>query len=439
MQPALAHPAIAEDEGSEAAGRGWTVSAGYMLALLTLVNAFNYLDRNLLGLVLPLIKADMHISDTTLGLISGLAFAFFYSTMGVPIARLADRFNRRNIIAVGLAVWSLATVATGMVTNVWQLVVTRFFLGAGEASSIAPSNSIVCDLFGKMSRPMAVAVLGTAASISSIALVPIAAWISQEYGWRMAFIAAGVPGLVLVLLLLGTSREPARRAVRADERLAFWPSVRSLMKSRAFLMILLAESFLAVNLNATSVWVSSFLVRVHGFGMLEVGGVVGPLRGFTGLAGTLIGGLLVARLTLRDERWRMWVPALASSLVFPGQLLFLLSGDITAALSGYGFLIMMTMVQQPAVFAVALAIAPPRMRATAIAILMLFANLTGQLIGPLAVGILNDTLSPMLGDEAIRYSLALCSAFPLAAGFFLWLGSRDEALPSDADEPAQAR
>src|SRR5690606_5466847 len=158
-----------------------------------------------LGLVLPLIKADMHISDTTLGLVSGVAFAFFYSIMGVPIARLADRFSRRNIIAVGLFVWSLATLATGMVANVWQLVVTRFLLGAGEASSIAPSNSIACDLFGKVSRPMAIALLGTAASVSSIVLVPIAAWISQEYGWRAAFMAAGAPGLVLAALLLATT------------------------------------------------------------------------------------------------------------------------------------------------------------------------------------------------------------------------------------------
>ncbi len=139
----LPHPRTCLDKREDTGARGWTLGSAYMLGLLTLINAFNYLDRNLLGLVLPLIKADMHISDTMLGLISGLAFAFFYSTMGVPIARLADRFNRRNVIGAGLAVWSVATVATGFVGNVWHLVATRFFLGAGEASSIAPSNSIV--------------------------------------------------------------------------------------------------------------------------------------------------------------------------------------------------------------------------------------------------------------------------------------------------------
>lgn len=428
----MPHPA-----GPSASSRSWAAGPVYMLVLLTLINAFNYLDRTLFGLVLPLIKDDLGLSDTALGLASGLAFAVVYSTLGVPIARLADRTNRRNIIAIGLTVWSAATAMTGFVVNIWQIALTRILLGAGEASSIGPSNSLVCDLFSKAARPFAVSVLSTGAAISALFLIPLAGWISSVYGWRAVFIAAGAPGLLLALLLVLTTREPARRDVDAGAPTpGFFESLRRLCRSRAFVMIAIGECFLAINVYGIATWISSFLVRVHGLDILEIGAILGPLRGVAGIAGALLGGFLAVRLSMRDGRWRLWLPAVATGVILPIQLAFLFTDSLNLALAGIFLVSMMFLVQQPPVFAVSLGIAPPHMRASVIALLMLFSNLTGQTFGPLMVGFLNDALAGLYGDQAIRYSLGVCAVAALGASLMLYLGARDPALRESQDSEA---
>ena len=188
--------------------RDWTGTAVYSLGFLSLISVFNYLDRSILGLALPLIKAEMQVSDTILGLVTGLAFVLFYSVLGVPIAWAADRWSRRNIIAAGFAFWSVMTALTGFVGTIWQLAVTRFLMGAGEACGIAPSNSMIADLFRSKRRPLAMAIYGTANSAAFILFFPIAGWIAQHYGWRAMCLAAGLPGIVLALIFFLTVREP---------------------------------------------------------------------------------------------------------------------------------------------------------------------------------------------------------------------------------------
>ena len=156
----------------------------------------------------------MHVSDTALGLVSGLAFVVFYSLLGLPIAWLADRWSRRNIIAIGFAFWSVMTALTGLVANIWQLATTRFLMGAGEACGLAPSNSMVADLFRRPSRPLALAILGAANSFAFIAFFPIVGWIGERHGWRQMFVAAGIPGILLALVFFLTVKEPARGASR---------------------------------------------------------------------------------------------------------------------------------------------------------------------------------------------------------------------------------
>ena len=159
--------------------KDWTGRAVFSLGFLTLISTFNYLDRSLLGLALPAIKSEMQVSDTVLGLVAGLAFVLFYSIMGIPIAWAADRWNRRNIIGIGFAFWSLMTMVTGWVSNIGQLTVARFLMGAGEACGIAPSNSMIADLFRSERRTLAFAIFSTAVSISSIGFFPILGWVGQ--------------------------------------------------------------------------------------------------------------------------------------------------------------------------------------------------------------------------------------------------------------------
>ena len=400
--------------------RDWTPRSVYALGLLTFIYAFNYLDRSILSLVLPQIKAEMQLSDTVLGLVSGFAFVLFYSLLGVPIARLADRSSRRNILGAGLIFWSLMTSLTGFVVNVWQLAATRFLMGAGEACGVAPSNALVADMFSPARRALALAILSAGSAIAFVVLFPVAGWIVDHHGWRMAFIAAGVPGVLLALLLFATVREPARTLPAGPRggQESFLETARFLLRSKAFTRTVAGGAFMGISLYASLVWTPMFLVRVHHFSLTEVGATVGPLRGLAGLGGVLFGGWLADRLGRRDARWRLALPGIACLLVLPAELVFLLSGSIGTSLAGLGVAQFCTSMHLGPVYAACMGVARPQMRATAAALFLLIANLVGQVLGPLVVGFLNDTLSASYGELAIRYSLivgAVCAALGGAA------------------------
>ncbi len=408
--------------------RSWNASATYTLAFLTLISAFNYLDRSILGLALPLIKAEMHVSDTVLGLVSGLAFVSVYSILGLPIAWLADRWSRRNIIAIGFAFWSLMTSLTGFVANIWQLAATRFLMGAGEACGLAPSNSMLADLFRKASRPLALAIFGIANSLAFIVFFPLLGWIGEAHGWRQMFVAAGLPGIALALLFIFTVKEPVRGASEEErprldsESLA--RTLRFLAGSRAFVLLSLGAMFMGANVYAAGTWSSAFLMRVHDLSLTEIAASIGPLRGVLGGAGVLLGGVLTDRLGRKDERWRLGVPAIACLLVAPAEALFLLGDTAVLWMSGFALTSLFTLLHQAPIFAAAMSVAKVRMRAVAISVLVLFASLLGQAIGPLLVGFLNDQLQPAFGDFAVRYSLLVIAFCAIGAGVCFWRAIR---------------
>jgi MFS family permease len=394
------------------------------LAVLTLISAFNYLDRSLLGLALPSIKREMHLSDTVLGLVSGLAFVLFYSTLGVPIAWAADRWNRRNILATGLVFWSLMTAFTSLVKNGWQLATARFLMGAGEACGTAPSTSMLSDLFDKGHRPLALAIFQTAISISFIFFYPIAGWICDHRGWREAFVAAGAPGFPLALLLILSVREPARgaadRGVTALDPHTIRDTLRFLAGSASYRFILLGVVFMGAVVQSGAAWNTMFIVRVHHWNITRVASVAGPTQGVFGAVGSLLGGALVNNLGRRDGRWRLWVPAIACLLVAPATVVFLL-GDRTAVwITGMAFSYLLAILHLGPIYAACLSVAKVRMRAVATSLALLSAGLFGQVFGPLLVGRLNDVLLGRLGQMGIRYSMLVvpCGAVVAAVSFF---------------------
>ena len=316
---------------------GWTAKSVYGLAVLTLIYTLNYADRQILGLVLPLIKKDMHLSDVGLGLITGFVFVLFYSIMGVPIARLADRSNRRNILGIGLAFWSLTTALSGVAANIWQLAGARFLMGAGEATGVAPSTSIVADSFDRARRPLALGILTSGSSLSALLFFPVIGWVAQVYGWRACFVLSGAFGLGLAALLMLTVPEPPRAGVAAKAKVVQEPvavTARFLAGSRAYILTVIGGAFIGVSLYASQVWHPSFLVRVHHLSLIQVGSSIGLVRGLAGLSGTVLGGLLTVRLSRRDDRWRLWLPGLACILALPAELVFLLSPSLPVALGG---------------------------------------------------------------------------------------------------------
>lgn len=421
MNPAAAasatHPA-------EAAQPSWPWAATWPLAMLTLISVFNYLDRSLLGLALPAIKQEMAVSDTALGLVSGLAFVVIYSLLGIPIGWAADRYSRRSIIAVGLAFWSAMTAATGWVTNIWQLAAARFLMGAGEATSTAPANSMIADLFPAARRPLALALYGTAATISYAALFPLAGWIAEQYGWRTMFMAAGVPGLLLAGLFVLTVREPARTAPPPSRELSpsgsLMRDIRELFANRCFVWIFAGVTFMGANVWAAGAWTPTFFARVHGMGMAEAAAAIGPARGIFGAAGILAGGFLVDRMRAGSLSWRVGLPALACLATGPAEVLFLLGESTAAWFTGFALTSFFTLIHQGPIYAAVVNIVGERRRALGVAMVLLGASLIGNIVGPGAVGVLNDLLAPSLGLEAIRYSMLLIALTPILAALCFW-------------------
>jgi MFS family permease len=397
----------------------------YGLLFLTVIYATNYFDRQLLGLLLPLIKDDLDLTDTALGLVSGVMFVLVYSIAGVPIARLADRYNRRDIIAIGLTFWSLFTIAHGFALNMWQLATARLLLGAGEAAGIAPSNAMVADLAPPERRPFALGILVAGSSLGAIFLFPLAGWIANTYGWRMAFVAAGVLGLVLAPIFRFTVREPLRfGAVNAPRR--FGPTLSFLLGSRTFIVATLSASMMGISLNATIVWTPAFLQRIHDLSVVEIGASIGPIRGVTAVLGAILGGWITSHLIKHDIRWALWVPAIACIAVVPSELLFLFSEGLVWCLAGYALGGFFTALHFAPLYSTFMLIAEPTMRATVIALFLLVANLVGQIFGPLCVGMLNDRLIAEFGSEAIRIGLlaSVISAGLAGIGFIIaarWL------------------
>ena len=416
-------------DGARAPAGDWNSRAVYVLALLTFVATFNYLDRSLLGLALPQIKAEMHVSDTALGLVSGLAFVLFYSVLGVPIAWAADRWSRRNIIAVGLAFWSLMTALTGLAANVWQLALARFLMGAGEACGTPPSASIISDLVPPARRPLAMAIYGSALSIAFIVFFPVLGWVGHTRGWRAMFVVAGAPGLLLAVLFLLTVKEPVRGAAELKPvgtlaPASFVETLRVLLASRAYLALLVTAALMGMNVFAASTWTPTFLARVHGLSMVDVASVVGPVRGFCNLGGMILGGLLMDRLARRGGAGRLTVGAVACFFVAPAEILFLLGGPQWVWVTGYAASAFFSLIHQPAVFATIMAVAPVRMRSVASALLLFSSAMLGQTLGPLAVGALNDALAPEFGPAAIRWSMMILVVTAALAGGVLLLADR---------------
>ncbi|MGZ3368882.1 MAG: spinster family MFS transporter [Caulobacteraceae bacterium] len=405
----------------------------FALTVLTLIWAASYADRQLFGIVLPLIKDDLRLSDTSLGLIAGLTFALFYAVLGLPIAWLADRFNRRNILAAGLVLWSEMTALTGAAANLWQLAGARVLVGVGEATGAAPATSMVSDMFGQENRPLTMAVLSSGSSWAALLFLPALGWIAHLYGWRGAFAAAGLAGLTIAAVFVLTVHEPSRRTpdphLSAIRTASFPKTAGFLLGSRTYLLTVVGGSILGVSLYASQVWHPSFLSRVHHLDIAQVGAAIGVPRGVAGLIGTLLGGLLAERLGRRAPRWRLIVPGVACALALPAELVFLLSPHLAVALCGMLAYHLLVGMHFGPVYATCQSVAPARMRCTATAGFLLVANLVGQTIGPLAVGYLNDQWAAAFGQEAIRYSLVVGSVCALIGGGFMVAAAR--SLSSD--------
>lgn len=421
-QSAAAQTGIAA--APQAAPADWTRTSVYTLFFLTVVTTLNYFDRSVIALVLPLIKEDLGLSDTTLGIVSSLVL--IYAVVGVPVAVLADRWNRRNVIAIGFAFWSAMTALTGLAANVWQLGAMRLLMGVGESCGVAPSNSMLSDLFSKKTLPTVLGIFTCGASIAFILYSPIAGWLGDHYGWRSVFIAFGLPGIVLAGIFYLTVKEPPRGGDALRDKVGFVETFLFLAGSKAFWLIVAGSGFLGAYLYGRATWTATFLMRVHDFSITEIGTVFEPVRGTMSALGIVGGGMIAARLARHGERWLAFTPAAACLLLVPFEVMFVYADAGWLWIVGFIVSSLFSIMYLPPVYAALMAVARPRMRATAVSINLLSATLVGQFAGPILIGGLNDALNARFGELAIRYSLGvaiLCAGLGglcfWASGFFM--------------------
>ena len=394
----------------------------YVLGILTVVYALNFLDRTIFNVLIEPIKKEFQLSDTMMGLLAGFGFALFYSLLGIPIARVADRLNRRNIVAVAFAFWSAMTALCGAASSVTSLALARIGVGIGESAGSPASQSIVADLFAKNERPRALGIYAIGTYLGVFLGYFIGGYINQHYGWRMAFFTAGLPGIALAAVLWLTVSEPKRGAMAetfTPEPIG--PTLGFLASQKTFIIVLVGFCLTTYTNYATSAWIPPFLARVHHLSSVEIGTYAGTFKGLCGMAGTLIGGLVVAQISKRDDRWKLWAPAIMSGLAGPVFAVCMLTQDfkiMVAALAATSFLVGFHL---GPIFAIAQTVAKPSMRALASAFILLTATCFGQGVGPLAVGMINDALKADYGADAVRYSLLSAAVTTtLGALLFIW-------------------
>lgn len=401
---------------------------GYILLILTLVYVVNYLDRQILGILLPFIQKEFVLDDFQGGLLSGTVFAVIYATLGIPLATLADRWNRRNLIAASLATFSLMTVISGYVTQFWQLILTRFFTGVGEAGTGPSINSMIADLYPPEKRAGALAFYSAGLNIGLLLGFFGGSWMLQHYGWRSAFIASGAPGLLLVFLLLFTVREPQRGAVDGMRDIgdtpSLWTTVKHLWKLPSFRWMAVGGGLSAFGGYAGLAFIPKFLFVSHHMTPVQIGVTLSLLTGIFGAIGTYFSGYFADRFGKRDTNWYMYVPIIATFISIPFAPVFYLSSSTTVALIAACGPAMMGASYLGSLYAMAQGMVPLRMRAQTIGILLFVLNMIALGLGPATVGFISDQLRPYVGDDSLRYALMTSMITGALGAFCYWRATR---------------
>ena len=389
----------------------------------------NFVDRQILSILLPSNKQELALPDTYLGLLSGTAFGIFYATLGVPIARLADRFSRKWVMTTCLVLWSAFTAACGTAAGFGSLLACRIGVGVGEAGGSPPAHSLISDYFPPEKRATALAVFSLGVPFGILVGFMAGGWLDQTLGWRNAFAVVGAPGLLLAAIVALTLREPPRGhseglvhgsgpAPSAREVIAFLWRAKSFRHSSFAGGLYSFVGYSVVN------WTPSFLVRSHGMSTARIGFWLAMIVGVGGGIGNYLGGTLADRWQAREPRARVYLPALAVAASFPFGFVIYTTSNTTLALALLVIPTALGLMYQAPTFAVTQSLATPRMRATAAAVLLFVLNIVGLSLGPAVTGALSDALAPRYGADSLRWALLIVSTLFVWSAIHFYLAGR---------------
>lgn len=367
-------------------------SVGYrklVLAMLLLIYVFNVIDRILLAVLQEKIKLDLQLTDFQLGLLGGPAFVILYTLAGIPIARLAERANRVSIVALGAAVWSVATAVCGLAQNFVQLAAARVAVGIGEAACIPPSHSIISDYFPANKRATAFAIYGLGIPLGTIIAAVVGGMIAQNFDWRAAFFILGVPGLLAALALKFVVKEPPRKGQQEDVP-PFFATIKFLAAKRSLVHVMIGGSLVAIFAFSVNHFMVSYLVRRYDLEIGQASGIFGLLVGVAAAFGIFLGGFLSDKLTPRFPKAVSWLPALGILISIPLYFTALMQDNLTIAAIFFFMAGLFHYTNVAPMFAIGQAVANPRMRATVSALLLTSVTLVGYGFGPPLTGAIAD-------------------------------------------------
>ncbi len=421
----------------------------YALGVLFLGYVVNFIDRSILAILLEPIKLELELNDTQLGLLGGLAFALFYTTLGIPIAALADRWSRVKILSIAMIVWSAMTAVCGLAQSFMMLLLARIGVGVGEAGASPPSHSLISDYFPIETRATALSIYALGIPFGAMIGNFVGGWGAEAIGWRNTFVLVGLPGILIALLIWFTLREPPRgmadartAASTSDDQPA--PSVKEvialLWQRVSFRHIAFAAGLHAFVGYGAGTWNAPFLIRSHEMPITEVGSWLALISGI-GAIGTFAGGYLADKLGDRygDRRWYLWVPGYSTLIMVPFQFVAYLYGGIWAVIPSLMVVSILGGMYLGPSFAMTQALVTLRMRAVASAILLFMLNIIGMGMGPYLVGVVSDLLAPTAGTDSLRYALCFAVGVNLWAAVHYFVGARSLRADLDTTEALNAR
>lgn len=404
-------------------------SVRVMLWILLVVYIFNFIDRQIVNILAEPIARDLDLSDTQIGLMTGLAFALFYTVLGLPIARFADRptTNRPRLIALALAVWSAMTALCGLAQNFAQLLLARIGVGVGEAGCTPPAHSLISDAVPAARRNSALAFYSLGIPFGSLLGMLIGGLLADWVGWRRAFMIVGLPGLAMALVVWLVLHDPRRAHARAAMTTGEQPTalpmkeaLRTVMGSRAFVLLLAAGSAASFLSYGKTTWTTIFFQRTHELSPGEVGFWFGVINGIAGILGTWLGGYLADRFGSANRRHVLSAPAIGMVLAVPLAILAYQASAWQIALALLFIPTLCNSLYYGPTYSSAQGLVPVRARAIAAAAILFFQNLIGLGFGPLFFGMLSDWLQPSYGAESVRYVLYGAAFLGLVPAFFFW-------------------
>jgi len=405
-------PAEGETQGQQTVKQFSPGAKWYTLGVLTTVYIFSFIDRQILVILQESIKEDLGLMDWQLGMLSGISFAIFYVVLGIPIARMADKGTRRNIVAVAIATWSLMTALSGAAQNFTHLLLARIGVAVGEAGGSPPAHSMISDIFPPQQRATALSIYSTGINFGVLFGFIIGGWVNDFFGWRTVFFVIGIPGILWALVVRFTLREPSRGQSEHVTIESVAPPIKAvfalLWSRKSFRHLSLAAGLHAFVGYGVGQWIASFFIRNYELTSTgELATWLGLISGTAGATGTFLGGYLGDKYGVKDKRWYVWIPGAATLAAVPFSLTVYLLNDYSTALWVYTIPVLLGAMYLGPTIAMTHGIVSLRMRALASAILFFVLNLIGMGLGPLLTGILSDVLSVYYGDQGLRYALVI--------------------------------